>query len=56
MTSYGTDIDHIWTNATTQQYMFGCVEAYWTDHKSILFAFKLCLAILSHKLNITVPK
>jgi uncharacterized protein YsxB (DUF464 family) len=41
MTNYDTHIDHIWTNASTQQYMFGCVEAYWTDNKSILFAFKL---------------
>jgi hypothetical protein len=28
MTIYGTHIDDIWTNAPTQQYMFGCVEAY----------------------------
>jgi hypothetical protein len=39
-TIYGSHIDHIWTNAPTQQYMFGVVEAYWIDHKPIYFAFK----------------
>jgi hypothetical protein len=29
LTIYGTHIGHIWTNAPTQQYMFGCVESYW---------------------------
>ncbi len=38
---YGSHIDHIWTNAPTQQCMLGVVEAYWTDHKPIYFAFKL---------------
>jgi exonuclease III len=40
-TIYGSHIDHIWTNAPTQQCMLGVVEAYWSDHKPIYFAFKL---------------
>ncbi len=40
-TIYGSHIDPIWTNAPTQQCMSRVVEAYWTDHKSIYFAFKL---------------
>jgi hypothetical protein len=40
-TIYGSHIDHIRTNAPSQQYMFGVVEAYWIDHnKPIYFAFK----------------
>jgi len=40
-TIYGSHIDRIWTNAATQQCMSRIVEAYWTDHKPIYFAFKL---------------
>jgi len=39
-TIYGSHIDHIWTNAPIQQCMWGVVEAYWTHHKPIYFAFK----------------
>ncbi len=39
-TIYGSHIDHIWTNAPTQQCMLRVVEVYWTDHKPIYFAFK----------------
>jgi hypothetical protein len=38
---YGSHIDHIWTNAPIQQCMSRVVEAYWTNHKPINFAFKL---------------
>jgi hypothetical protein len=31
-TIYGSYIDHIWTNAFTQQCMSRVVETYWTDH------------------------
>ncbi len=41
MTIYDTHIDHIWTNAPTQQCMLGVVQTYWTNHKPIYFAFKL---------------
>ncbi len=41
MTIYGSHIDHIWTNAPTQQCMLGVVEAYGIDHKPIYFEFKL---------------
>jgi len=34
-------IDHVWTNAPTQQCISGVLEAYWTNHKPIYFAFKL---------------
>jgi hypothetical protein len=34
-------IDHVWTNAPTQQCIYGVLEAYWTDHKPIYFTFKL---------------
>jgi hypothetical protein len=37
----GTQIDHIWTNASIQQCHFGSTQAYWTDHKPVHFAFKL---------------
>ena len=40
-TIYGSHVDHIWTNAPSQQYMFDVVEAYWTDHKPIYLAFKI---------------
>jgi hypothetical protein len=36
-----TQIDHIWTNAPTQQCYFGSTQAYWTYHKPIYLAFKL---------------
>jgi len=39
-TIYGFHIDHIWTNAPTQQCMSRVVEVYWTDHKPIYFVFK----------------
>jgi hypothetical protein len=28
-------IDHIWTNAPTQQCHFGTIQAYWINHKPI---------------------
>jgi hypothetical protein len=40
-TIYGSHIDHIWTNAPTQQCMLKVVETCWIDHKPIYFAFKL---------------
>jgi endonuclease/exonuclease/phosphatase (EEP) superfamily protein YafD len=40
-TIYGSHIDHIWTNAPTQQCTSRVVEAYLIDHKPIYFAFKL---------------
>ncbi len=40
-TIYGCHIDHIWTNAPTQQCISRVVEAYLIDHKPIDFAFKL---------------
>ncbi len=36
-----TQIDHIWTNAPTQQCHSGVTQAYWIDHKPIYFTFKL---------------
>jgi hypothetical protein len=36
-----TQIDHIWTNASTQQCHSGETQAYWIDHKPIYFTFKL---------------
>jgi hypothetical protein len=39
-TIYGSHIDHIWTNAPTQQCMFGVVKAYWIDHKPTYIASK----------------
>jgi hypothetical protein len=47
-TIYGSHIDHIWTNAPTQQCMFGVVEAYWIDHKPIYFAFKFLDYVLQY--------
>jgi hypothetical protein len=41
ITIYGSHIDHMWTNASIQQCISRIVEAYWTNHKSIYFAFKL---------------
>jgi hypothetical protein len=40
-TIYGFHINHIWTNAPTQQCISRVVEAYWIAHKVIYFAFKL---------------
>jgi endonuclease/exonuclease/phosphatase (EEP) superfamily protein YafD len=40
-TIYGFHIDHIWTNAPTQQCTLRVVEAYGIDHKPIYIAFKL---------------
>ncbi len=40
-TIYGSHNDHIWKNAPTQQCMSRVVEACWTNHKPIYFAFKL---------------
>ena len=40
-TIYDSQIDHVWTNAPTQQCISGVLEAYWTDHKPMYFAFKL---------------
>jgi hypothetical protein len=40
-TIYGSHIDHKWTNAPIQRCMSGIVEAYWTNHKPIYFAFKV---------------
>jgi len=36
-----TQIDHIWTNASTQQCHSGVTQAYWIDHKIIYFTFNL---------------
>jgi hypothetical protein len=36
-----TQIDHIWTNAPTQQCHLGVTQTYWIDHKPIYFTFKL---------------
>jgi hypothetical protein len=37
-----TQIDHIWTNAPTQQCHVGSTKAYWTNHKPIyILHFKL---------------
>jgi hypothetical protein len=36
-----TQIDHIWTNAPTQQCHWGVTQAYWTNHKPIYFTFIL---------------
>jgi hypothetical protein len=36
-----TQIDHIWTNAPTQQCHSGVIQAYWIDHKLVYFTFKL---------------
>jgi hypothetical protein len=40
-TTHDSQIDRVWTNVPTQQYIFGVLEAYLTDHKSIYFAFKI---------------
>ena len=40
-TIYDSQIDHVWTNAPTQQCIYGVLEAYWTNHKPIYFTFKL---------------
>jgi hypothetical protein len=36
-----TQIDHIWTNAPTQQCHSGITQTYWTNHKHVYFTFKL---------------
>jgi hypothetical protein len=36
-----TQIDHIWTNASTQQSHLRVTQAYWIDHKFVYFTFKL---------------
>ncbi len=36
-----TQIDCIWTNASTQQCHSRVTKAYWIDHKPIYFTFKL---------------
>jgi endonuclease/exonuclease/phosphatase (EEP) superfamily protein YafD len=36
-----TQIDHIWTNAQTQQCHSGITQTYWTNHKPVYFTFKL---------------
>ena len=40
-TIYDSQIDHVWTNAPTQQCISRVLEAHWTYHKPIYFAFKL---------------
>jgi hypothetical protein len=40
-TPNNTQIDHIWTNAPTQQFHIGSTQAYWIDHNPIYFAFKI---------------
>jgi len=40
-TIYDNHLDHIWTNARTQQSCFGSTQMYWIDHKLIYFTFKL---------------
>ncbi len=52
-TIYGTHIDHIRTNALTQQCMLRIIEAYWVDHKPIfsIQIVRLCSTISLHKLN-----
>ncbi len=36
-----TQIDHIWTNAPTQQCHSKVTQTYWIDHKLVYFTFKL---------------
>jgi len=38
-----TQIDHIWTNAPTQQCHSGVTKPYWIDHKPINFTFRLLI-------------
>jgi endonuclease/exonuclease/phosphatase family metal-dependent hydrolase len=42
-----TQIDHMWTNAPTQQCHVGTTQAYWTNHNPIYFAFKLLTIFLN---------
>jgi len=41
LTINNTQIDHIWTNATTQQCNIGSTQTYWTYHNLVYFVFKL---------------
>jgi hypothetical protein len=36
-----TKMNHIWTNAPTQQCHLGVTQAYWIHHKLVYFRFKL---------------
>jgi hypothetical protein len=36
-----TQVNYIWTNASTQQCHLGETQAYWIDYKPIYFTFKL---------------
>ncbi len=36
-----TQIDHMWTNARTQQCHVGTTQAYWTNHNPNYFTFRL---------------
>jgi hypothetical protein len=40
-TIYDSQINHVWTNASTQHNISGVLEAYWTNDKLTYFAFKL---------------
>jgi hypothetical protein len=41
-------INHIWTNAPTQQCHVGSMKFHWTDHKPIYITFKLFFFPLIH--------
>jgi hypothetical protein len=34
-------IDHIWTDAPTQQCHLGSIQAYWSNHKHVYVTFRL---------------
>jgi hypothetical protein len=46
-----TQINHIWTNAPTQQCHTRSIQVYWIDHNLIYFAFKL----LNHISQFIIP-
>jgi hypothetical protein len=41
MTINNTQMNHIWTNAPTQQCHSGVTQAYWIDHKTCIFQIEI---------------
>jgi hypothetical protein len=40
-TIYGSQLDYVWRNFGNSQCLLGTIEAYWSNHKPIYFAYDL---------------
>jgi len=40
-TIYGSQLDYVWCNFANSQCLSGTIEACWSNHKPIYFAYKL---------------